>query len=190
MIAIIGVLVALLLPAVQAAREAARRTECANKLKQFGLALHNYHSTHNRFPPAGINYGWCRNPSIHGNYGDNGIFNVNGILFLLPYLEQTALYDQYDHKAAASNVTEGNTGCCAPVDSAGTGTLAGDAVTSGNSKVVSTMLAVARCPSDIGNPRLPRTGVYSTGYTSGSSDEGVKTNYDFCVYSGSYECKH
>ncbi|MCA9247719.1 MAG: DUF1559 domain-containing protein [Planctomycetales bacterium] len=189
-IAIIGILVALLLPAVQAAREAARRTECANNLKQLGLALHNYHGAHSRFPPAGINYGWCRNPSVHGNYGDHGIFNVNGLLFLLPYLEQQNLYDLYDHKASASNVTEGNTGCCAPVDSAGTGTLAGDAIASGNAEVVSKAVAAFRCPSDTGTPTLPKTGVYSIGYHSGSSREGVKTNYDFCVYSGSYECTH
>ncbi len=80
-IAIIAILVALLLPAVQQAREAARRSQCRNNLKQIGLALHNYHDTHNVFPPGHI-----LNPP---NLGDRMTFPG----FIWPQLEQSALYD-------------------------------------------------------------------------------------------------
>lgn len=75
-IAIIGILIALLLPAVQAAREAARRSQCLNHLKQLGLAMHNYHDSFKSLPygaAASWGHGWHN--------------------FILPYIEQTALYD-------------------------------------------------------------------------------------------------
>jgi prepilin-type N-terminal cleavage/methylation domain-containing protein len=88
-IAIIGILVALLLPAVQQAREAARRTQCKNNLKQLGLALHNYHDTHNMLPPAWVGV----NPQlltadVHGLNGWGWGSKV------LPQLDQSPLYSR------------------------------------------------------------------------------------------------
>lgn len=87
-IAIISVLISLLLPAVQSAREAARRTHCANKLKQLATAVQNYHIAHEKLPlgdnplPPGPPPGWDTNFSAH--------------VRLLPYLEEQSLYDQFD----------------------------------------------------------------------------------------------
>jgi prepilin-type N-terminal cleavage/methylation domain-containing protein len=77
-VAIIGVLVALLLPAVQTARESARRAQCISQLKQVGVALHNYENTYGRLPVG--TYGCCW-----------GTWQIS----ILPYMEQKALFDLY-----------------------------------------------------------------------------------------------
>jgi len=77
-IAIIAILIALLLPAVQQAREAARRSQCKNNLKQMGLALHNYHDAHKVFPIS------------HGDTGNS--FGWRSLV--LPYIDQAPLYNQ------------------------------------------------------------------------------------------------
>ena len=82
-IAIIGVMVGLLLPAVQAAREAARRMSCQNNLKQLGLALHNYESTHRVFPPSTVA---TAPSSVHWS----------GQSFLLPFVEGGNSYARID----------------------------------------------------------------------------------------------
>ncbi len=88
-IAIIAILVSLLLPAVQQAREAARRTQCKNNLKQIGLAVHNFESTYKKMPPGQI---W--DPSVYaGGFAGGGNLSWKGTLvYLLPYLEQDAMY--------------------------------------------------------------------------------------------------
>ena len=82
-IAIIAVLIALLLPAVQQAREAARRTQCRNNLHQIGLALHNYHDTHNTLPPGAVNASNNPNNPPHTAWG----------ALILPFMDETALYN-------------------------------------------------------------------------------------------------
>ncbi|UUO07369.1 DUF1559 domain-containing protein [Blastopirellula sp. J2-11] len=90
-IAIIGVLIALLLPAVQQAREAARRMQCTNNQKQLGLALHNYHDVNRSFPAGFHNrngWSWCT--------------------FLLPYVEQNAMYDQLSVTTSRMDFSDSN----------------------------------------------------------------------------------
>lgn len=86
-IAIIGVLISLLLPAVQQAREAARRMQCSNNLKQIGLSLHNYESTFLKFPP-----GDCSVPPTGGGEVPQASTNA----FILPFLEQGNSYNTFD----------------------------------------------------------------------------------------------
>lgn len=89
-IAIIGVLVALLLPAIQAAREAARRASCTNNLKQFGIALQNYHDALKTFPPGGT---FRPPPTIDSVYS-------SGHTMLLPFFEEASLKNLYDNSKA------------------------------------------------------------------------------------------
>jgi prepilin-type N-terminal cleavage/methylation domain-containing protein/prepilin-type processing-associated H-X9-DG protein len=82
-IAVIGILVSLLLPAVQSAREAARRMQCSNNMKQIGLAFHNYHDTYRLFPntePGGV----------------GALTMASSFVSVLPYLELTNAYQLYD----------------------------------------------------------------------------------------------
>ena len=87
-IAIIGLLVSLLLPAVQAAREAARRTSCFNNLKQVGLALHNYHDSLRTLPMGWIGLDDFNRPLAEGGPG------WGWATYILPYMEQENISDQ------------------------------------------------------------------------------------------------
>lgn len=141
-ITIIGILIALLLPAVQAAREAARRMQCTNNLKQLALALHNYHDQWNKFPPSSV---W-RNTSTGQldastfNTSTNTGFYENWVIMILPFLDQQPLHDKFDL----------------------TTTIAGSAIAS-NVAARAASLSLMLCPSDSFN-RKPFNGT-----TGGSS---------------------
>ncbi|MEP3479132.1 MAG: DUF1559 domain-containing protein [Fuerstiella sp.] len=85
-ISIIAILLSLLLPAVQSAREAARRIQCGNNLKQMGLALHNFEATYAKFPASGFTKVTTANP-----FGSHTSWRAS----ILPYLEQTAAFNDY-----------------------------------------------------------------------------------------------
>src|SRR5437879_5382017 len=120
-IAIIGVLIGLLLPAVQKVREAANRMKCSNNMKQLGLAQHGYHDTYGKFtcswdyeqPKAGVR--------------PTGQFTAWSV-YLLPYIEQGSLYQQYNFNLIPFN-------------------SASVTVPNPNPGVVSTKLQVFQCPS-------------------------------------------
>ena len=126
--AVIVILIGLLLPAVQSAREAARRTQCASNLKQIGLAMHQYHDTHGTLPP-----------------GKKGCCWGTWLIFILPQVEQQPLFNSY-------NFSGNNTPGLPPgadLDFRYFGAA--------NRTVTSTSLAVYLCPSDQTNAPISVT---------------------------------
>ena len=144
-IAIIAVLISLLLPAVQQAREAARRTQCKNNLHQLGLAVHNYHDQTNRIPPCGID--------VSGLGITCGIDTVwPWSVMLLPHLDQANLYNSIS--TTTGSLTLG--GPPAVGFSAYSGSFP-------NPSVLSKPLAVYRCTSDTGNATIDVTDICGYG---------------------------
>lgn len=124
-ITIIGILIALLLPAVQAAREAARGMQCSNHLKQYILAFHNYHDANMQFPPGGF--------SGTGSGATRRYGTGNWNIAILPYMEQAALFGLIPQPFATS-------------DASGSPHIRETPI--GNTKLAATTVPYARCPSD------------------------------------------
>jgi prepilin-type N-terminal cleavage/methylation domain-containing protein len=173
-IAIIAILIALLLPAVQQAREAARRTQCKNNLKQLGLALHNYHDVHSRFPPSRIEMGQVGQQWTGPATGRRQL-NATGWVMLLPFFEQANLYNSYDMNQAASWSHVYGAYSAASV--------AGDPER--NWPIVSTRVTGLLCPTDSNNDYQYNS---SNRYYSVSATRpgGQRTNYDFSTHFQEY----
>jgi len=97
-IAIIGILIALLLPAIQQSREAARNLQCKNNVMQLGLALQNYHQAHHTFPPGTVN---PTGPILSGGPG----YHMSWITQILPFIDQQLLYNKLNFDLGANDPT-------------------------------------------------------------------------------------
>jgi prepilin-type N-terminal cleavage/methylation domain-containing protein len=140
-VAIVGLLMAMLLPAVQLARETARRTSCINNLRQIGAAVHMYHDYNGAFPPGGVSPGpCCSNPSY-----------TCWTIQILPFLEKKDLYDRYQQGESNEwNARMGNLGFPHKV-------LDED---SKKPKIIPYFMPIYSCPSDIdrNTPIVPSSG--------------------------------
>ncbi len=161
-ITIIGILISLLLPAVQSAREAARRIQCTNNLKQIGLAMLNHEQAHGFFPTGGWGRGWLGDPDRGVNYRQPGgwIFNI------LPYLEQQGLYNLQLGRSSSTSPTR----------------------TAAAAQMISTPLAVFNCPTRRRPAVYPHTGFqyrYSDRVSTVAKSDYAANGGQTCTHPGS-----
>jgi prepilin-type N-terminal cleavage/methylation domain-containing protein/prepilin-type processing-associated H-X9-DG protein len=134
-IAIIAILISLLLPAVQQAREAARRTQCKNNLKQLALAVHNYHDTYGKFPIGHQFIGHFDGSTTDGDGGSAWSWSA----YILPYIDAAPLYNKLNFSLPVHNAMIVGARQNGPLN-----TTAGDE----NGDLARTAQPWARCPTD------------------------------------------
>jgi prepilin-type N-terminal cleavage/methylation domain-containing protein len=159
-IAIIGVLIALLLPAVQAAREAARRMQCSNKLKQIGIAVHNYHDIHNTLP--------CGRPALGVGISltEDWLGRWSLFVWILPFIEQSAAYSALTaHDILGDSNYNGPWSTTTPDPNVNT--------------VMTSKYDFLLCPSDANSSRKGTGDIGCTNYVYSSGDYAVNPEYGF-----------
>jgi prepilin-type N-terminal cleavage/methylation domain-containing protein/prepilin-type processing-associated H-X9-DG protein len=139
-ITIIGILISLLLPAVQQARAAAQRTQCSNNIKQLGLALNAYHTAYGKFPPSGVwrNSSGAFDPSQVETKNNANLFE-NWVILILPQLDQAPLRQSFNLSLPMTSSTANASGMS-------------------NQQAVGVNLSVMLCPSDSSYNRSPFIG--------------------------------
>jgi prepilin-type N-terminal cleavage/methylation domain-containing protein len=191
-IAIIGILVALLLPAIQAARAAAARSSCSNNLKQFGLALHEFHDVHGVFPAALIHPGWhssaapnaqrYKGPEVDYEATNTTyiVYNHSGFIALLPFMEQKPLFDQYNYQQVGSS-RNGN-GSSAPTGPNPT-LVVNNPASAPNRWIAQQFLKVHYCPSDTNPPPKSSDPTNNPAYSASAyeRDDARRSNYLFNI---------
>jgi prepilin-type N-terminal cleavage/methylation domain-containing protein len=169
-IAIIGVLVALLLPAIQAAREAARRSQCTNNIKQMALAVSNYESARQTFPPGRLSPDWINEGTVswsHTNHNGvsqtanskTGFYSVH--VRILPYMEQNNVYQLINFDVAQSKQM-----------------LRGDAIFNVNYNAYNNAQSLFICPSDPNTGRVVSENNYRVNFGGSTPGAGTRTRND------------
>lgn len=157
-IAIIAILIALLLPAVQQAREAARRSQCKNNLKQYGLALHNYHDVYNCFPIGGT-APWRSAPFVGWQ------------VRVLPMMDQASLFQQLEFSGTKPD-QNGN-----PTRDVRMQVIPGGA---GDGRALFNGVPYAQCPSDDGAQAFSLNTWFQTSYTGSLGSQSTPSRNGTC----------
>ena len=169
-IAIIGTLVGLLLPAVQSARESARRSTCSSNLRQIAIGVINYHDARRRFPPGAVQSDTACQPPDYNASPTPTVRRASWTVWALPYVEETAIYDRFNPSSSATRF-----------GALLTGTTGEDST---NLAAQNTPLSIYKCPSDIAQ-RAAQPSLNYFGVQGGGADaippalcqNGVAPNY-------------